>query len=189
MASNGIDPRQFRSCLGRFATGVTVVSCDSGGQVHGATVNAFSAVSLEPPLVMVSLDRRSKACGLLTGRPFTVNVLAEDQRDLALQFAGRPQPDVAVEWIGGAAPRLAGAQAYFHCMPWREYDGGDHVVFLGEVAEFGHIPGEPLIFHEGLFRALSPQTASGPWLESLDCPSSAGLMGIAGELDLAGRSH
>lgn len=70
-----IDPRQLRNCLGHFASGITVISCETEGEPHGATVNAFSAVSLDPPLVMVSLDRRTKACDYLDGAPFAVNVL------------------------------------------------------------------------------------------------------------------
>ncbi|MDT7601733.1 MAG: hypothetical protein QOK26_3810, partial [Pseudonocardiales bacterium] len=92
-----VDPRELRSCLGHFATGVTVITCDGDGTPHGATVNAFSAVSLDPPLVLVSLDRKSKACKYLDGRPFTVNVLTEPQDDVALHFAGRPMSS-GPEW-------------------------------------------------------------------------------------------
>src|SRR3954465_7893460 len=86
-----IHPRELRQCLGHFTTGVTVITCaGADGAPHGATVNAFTAVSLEPPLVLVSLDRRSRLCALLEAAPFTVNVLEASQKDLALHFAGRP---------------------------------------------------------------------------------------------------
>lgn len=86
-----IDPRELRQCLGHFTTGVTVITCNGeDGEPHGATVNAFTAVSLDPPLVLVSLDRRSRLCGLIDSRPFTVNVLESHQKDLALHFAGKP---------------------------------------------------------------------------------------------------
>ncbi|XVQ07409.1 flavin reductase family protein [Spirillospora sp. CA-255316] len=181
-----IDTRELRNCLGRFATGVTVVTCEAADGFHGATVNAFSAISLDPPLVLVSLDRRSRACGLLADRSFAVNVLGEDGEDLALQFAGRPRPDLLVDWEPeGNAPRLAAAQAWFVCSPWQQYDGGDHVLYLGEVKEFGHLPGDPLLFHAGQFRFFDETTQPVPWLESGDSPSSTGFLGLPGALSLA----
>ncbi|MDT7675907.1 MAG: hypothetical protein QOD82_3809, partial [Pseudonocardiales bacterium] len=133
-----VDPRELRSCLGHFATGVTVITCDGDGSPHGATVNAFSAISLDPPLVLVSLDRKSRACKYLDGKPFTVNVLTEPQDDVALHFAGRPMSS-GPEWApteAGRAPRLRGSLAWISCDPWRSYDGGDHVLYLGQVREF-----------------------------------------------------
>ena len=168
-----IDPRMLRNCLGHFATGVTVLTCDIGdGEPHGATVNSFTAVSLEPPLVLVSLDRDTKACQYLEGRPFTVNVLREKQDDLALHFAGKPreQPIPWEETGDGLAPRIGGSLASVACEPWRSYDGGDHVLFLGEVAEFEVRDGDPLVFYLGKFRHLGPAFESVPWLESGDCP-------------------
>ncbi|WFB06102.1 flavin reductase family protein [Streptomyces sp. LX-29] len=154
-----IDPRRLRTCLGHFATGVTVVTCDAGGVPHGATVNAFTAVSLDPALVLVSLHRDSKAARHLGGRPFTVNVLHEAQHDLALHFAGRAPAPVTPHWepsAPGLAPRLAGSLATLACSPWAEYDGGDHVLFLGRVEEFAHrADAGPLVFHQGGFRALA----------------------------------
>src|SRR3954462_13429821 len=79
-----LEPRRLRDAFGRFATGVTVVTCArDDGVPHGATANAFTAVSLEPALCQVTLFRRSKACGYLEGAPFAVNVLAADQLDVA----------------------------------------------------------------------------------------------------------
>lgn len=174
-----IDPRQLRSCLGHFASGVTVVSCDAGDGPHGATVNAFSAVSLDPPLVLVSLDRRTKACEYLRGHSFTVNVLAEHQDDLALHFAGRPQ-DEPVEWVyrDGLAPRLRGSLAHISCRPWSAQDGGDHVIYLGEVEEFEYYGGRPLVFYLGKFRHLGEAFETVPWLETGDSP--LGLSRVVG---------
>ncbi len=93
-----VDQRHLRDCLGRFATGVTVVSYSVAGEARGATVNAFSAVSLDPPLVMVALGRNSRACAALDGVPFAVNVLAADQIDVALQFGGRSRPGARIGW-------------------------------------------------------------------------------------------
>lgn len=171
-----IDPRELRRALGHFATGVTVVTCHGGdGAPHGATVNAFTAVSLEPPLVLVSLDRRSRLCSLLEARPFTVNVLEAGQKDLARHFAGTPGQDV--DWevdrdddSGGGAPRLAGALAHIACTPWRHYDGGDHVLYLGEVQEFRLHEGSPLLFHTGKFHQLGDDFDPDLWEGSADAP-------------------
>lgn len=142
--------RELRDCLGHFATGVTVVTCEINGEKHGATVNSFTAVSLDPPLVLVSLDRRSKACQRLDNRPFVVNVLREDQSDIAVHFAGIPATSL-VPWNG---TKLKDALAHIVCVPWRSYDGGDHVLYLGEVKEIEVHQGEPLVFYRGAFREV-----------------------------------
>ena len=173
-----VDPRQLRTCLGHFATGVTVVTCASDGQPHGATVNAFSAVSLDPPLVLVSLDHSTKACAFLDGTSFTVNVLREGQDDLALHFAGQPRPN-PVDWTPGTgllAPRLPDVLAYLACTPWRSYDGGDHTLFLGKVEEYGYFGGEPLLFYRGRFSRVSPDLGDTPWIGSLDSPNTGWLV-------------
>ncbi|MEQ3552122.1 flavin reductase family protein [Pseudonocardia nematodicida] len=170
-----IDPRELRRCLGHFTTGVTVVSCyDTAGARHGATVNAFTAVSLDPPLVLVSLDRRSRLCGLVERehRPFTVNVLESGQKDLALHFAGRPTEQVG--WLpdsGCGAPRLAGVLAHVSCTPWQSYDGGDHLLYLGEVQEFLIHDGRPLLFHTGRFHHLGDDHEPVLWGDSADGPA------------------
>ncbi|MEH6377671.1 flavin reductase family protein [Streptomyces sp. KLMMK] len=156
------DERLLRTCLGHFATGVTVVTCDVDGAPHGATVNAFTAVSLDPALVLVSLHRGSKAgrhlAGGPGGRPFTVNVLGQDQKDLAEHFAGRPAaapPRWAPRPPTGLAPRLAGSLATLACTPWAVYDGGDHVLVVGRVEEAEYREGgRPLVFYEGELRGL-----------------------------------
>lgn len=175
------DPRELRNCLGHFASGVTVITCEADGQPHGATVNAFTAVSLDPPLVMVSLDRRTKACQHLQNRPFVVNVLAEGQEDIALHFAGKPRTE-PIEWTRSeqGVPRLPGSLAHVACTPWNAHDGGDHVLYLGEVEEFAFDGGRPLVFYLGAFRHLGEAFETVPWLESGDCPSSLSrLVGTA----------
>ena len=147
-----IEARDLRSCLGRFATGVTVVSYLHEGQPRGATVNAFSSVSLDPPLVLVSISRRARACDLLKDAPFTVNVLSSRQVGVALTFAGRPQDGTTIQWEQGEhAPRLVNCHALLECTPWRSYDGGDHVLYLGEVQSIAIRDNEPLLFHGGVF--------------------------------------
>lgn len=167
-----IEPRELRRCLGHFTTGVTVVTCEGlDGVPHGATVNAFTAVSLQPPLVLVSLDRRSKLCSLVDRKPFAVNVLEAGQKDLALHFAGKPSQDVA--WLPDSAcgtPRLRGVLAHISCTPWQTYDGGDHVLHLGEVQEFLIHDGAPLLFHTGRFHHLGGDHEPVLWGDSADGP-------------------
>lgn len=148
-----LDSRALRTCVGGFATGVTVVTyADDDGQPRGATVNSFTSVSLDPALVLVSLARKAKACELLHDRAFAVNVLCAEQLPVALQFAGRPNSDLDVRWVDGlVAPRLARCAAWLECRPWRQHEAGDHVLFLGEVLAFEHRRAEPLLFHGGDF--------------------------------------
>jgi flavin reductase (DIM6/NTAB) family NADH-FMN oxidoreductase RutF len=150
-----VEPLHLRHCLSRFVTGVVVVSYRAEGEVRGLTVNSFTSVSLEPPLVLVSVARASRATGQLGRVAFSVNVLGASQLDLALHFAGRPQTPVEVGWQmtgDDLAPVLDGAIAIFRCQPWQSYDGGDHLLHLGYVLETDAADDrEPLLFHRGQF--------------------------------------
>lgn len=172
-----IDAREFRNCLGHFATGVTVVTCQGEAAPHGATVNAFTAVSLDPPLVQVNLDRRSRAARYLPGQPFAVNILALDQLDLAFHFAGRPHREEVVWLEDRLAPALANCSATITCKPWRTYDGGDHIIVLGEVVDIETSGREPLLFHRGRFHAVGGPAAGLPWAGSMDNPDAVGWFG------------
>lgn len=165
-----LDQRELRNGFSRFATGVTVVTCRNGdGQPHGATVNAFTAVSLDPALCQVTLTRKSKACAYLDDAPFAVNVLAEDQLATAWHFAGRPQ-EPQPEWAETElAPALVGNAATITCRPWRTYDGGDHLIVLGEVDTIDVRDTDPLLFFAGGFRELRPPEKE-HWSASVDCP-------------------
>ncbi|MBQ0826185.1 flavin reductase family protein [Streptomyces tagetis] len=151
------DPRRLRDTLGNFATGVVVLTYRSGDSHYGVTVNSFTSVSLDPPLVLVSMQRTSRALTYLLERPFTVNVLGDDQLATALHFAGKPQEGHLVEWAGDdIAPRLDGSLAYFQCTPWAGYDGGDHVLVLGRVMAYGQRDDtSPLLFYRGRWSALA----------------------------------
>ncbi|MDQ0793023.1 flavin reductase family protein [Streptomyces sp. B1I3] len=169
-APRPIDPRALRSCMGQFATGVTVITCRRGDVVHGTTVNAFTSVSLDPPLALVALDRRSRAGALLLeDGGYVINILDETQRDLAMHFAGRPMAD-PVPWVdeSGPHPRLAGAVAHLVCRPWQVHDGGDHTLHIGRVEEFESRPGRPLLFHRGAFPELAQDESDGAWSLCLD---------------------
>ncbi|MHC6221412.1 flavin reductase family protein [Arthrobacter sp. MMS24-S77] len=143
----------FRGSLGRFATGVAIVTFDGATKRYGITVNSFTSVSMEPPLVLVSIARTTKAHDELAGRPFSVNILGAEQQELALHFAGRPGPEP--RWVeGGTAPRLSNVLAYFECTPWAAYDGGDHTLYVGEVVDFNYRSGDALAFANSSFTTI-----------------------------------
>ncbi|GAB3038622.1 flavin reductase family protein [Parafrigoribacterium mesophilum] len=145
--------QHFRGSLGRFATGVAVVTFDSDEGRHGITVNSFTSVSLTPPLVLVSIAKTTKSHDQLAGRPFTVNVLGAEQRALASNFAGAPTGEP--RWVDGTvAPRLSGVLSFFECTPWAAYDGGDHTLYLGEVINFDYRAGDALGFVNGQFTTI-----------------------------------
>lgn len=175
--------REFRRCLARFSTGVTVVTYQDEEGPRGATVNSFTSVSMDPPLVLLSLTRKAQACSALVDRPFAVNVLRSDQMDVAFQFAGRMQPRLRIGWesvvVDGDSPDdssvdrptvpvLAGSVAVFVCRPWRQYDGGDHILHLGEVIGADARPGDPLVFTDGHFMTTGLPLFDGPLVQSLD---------------------
>lgn len=146
----------LRSCLGRFATGVAVITLDGPGGRHGLTINSFTSVSLEPPLVLVSVAKKAKAHPLLQGHPFCVNVLGAEQEAIARCFAGGDSIDLI--WVEGRhAPRIAGVLAHLECVPWRQYDGGDHTLFLGEVVDFDFRDGDALGYLTSRFRSIDEQ--------------------------------
>ena len=155
MGTPMLEPRYLRSCLSRFVTGVAVVSYEVDGAPRGVTVNSFTSVSLEPPLILISLAKTAKAATHLEQRPFTVNLLKASQLDLAMQFAGRARPGVDVCWLPAVddlAPALRGALATFRCRPWKAYDGGDHSLQIGQVIEADvSDDAEPLLFDRGRF--------------------------------------
>lgn len=145
----------FRACLGNFATGVTIVTCEVDHQLHGATVSSFTSVSVDPPLVLVCLNKKAKAAEYLRDRPFTVNILTVSQRDHALHFAGREQPHLELQFQETPnGPRLENCLAYVTCEPWRVYDAGDHMLVLGEVIDIEMDDEEPLLFYRGGFWSI-----------------------------------
>ncbi|MER6830984.1 flavin reductase family protein [Streptosporangium sp. NPDC000563] len=152
--------RSLRDALGQFATGVAVVTAvTSRGDRLGVTVNSFTSVSLDPPLVLWCLSRRApSAPAFAEAERFAVNVLAAGQEHLSRRFA-TPLPDkfagVETRLAPGGVPVLAGTVAHFACRAVTMYDGGDHLIFVGEVEHFRRQEGEPLVFHSGSYRALS----------------------------------
>jgi flavin reductase (DIM6/NTAB) family NADH-FMN oxidoreductase RutF len=157
-----MDEADFRACLGKFATGVTIVGYGADGGARGITVNAFNSVSLNPPLVLISIAKAARSHDLLEDSPFSVNVLTVDQEDLALHFAGDPR-EVEVPWVEGTvAPRLDGVLAWMECEPYAGYDAGDHTLYLGRVVDVGDSEGDALGFFSSRFVNISRPIPSQP---------------------------
>jgi flavin reductase (DIM6/NTAB) family NADH-FMN oxidoreductase RutF len=152
-----VDPGTMRRTLGRFTTGVTVVTTAREGEIHAMTANAFTSVSLDPPLVLVSVDHRTKMHRMLPDtRRYGVSVLASDQERVAWHFAGRPLKEHGelFEWAGGV-PLVSGAIAHVACSLYAAHEAGDHTLYLGHVDHLASRPGEPLLFHSGVFGRIS----------------------------------
>ena len=160
LAAAELGPDELRLALGRFVTGVTIVTCrDAHGQPIGLTANSFNALSLDPPLVLWSLRQASGTIAAFTqASHFAVNVLAADQVDLSRRFA-RPSSAKfdAGEWTDGqgGAPLLAGCVAVFECRRRSHHPAGDHVLFIGEVERIGGSASTPLVYHGGHYRTLN----------------------------------
>lgn len=155
------DSRALRNAFGRFATGVTIVTAlDQEGQPVGLTVNSFSAVSLQPPLVLWCLDNASHNLEAFRhASHHAINVLAAGQVDLSNRFATWPVDRfVGLPWQPGAggAPLFPGCSASFEVVNEASYPGGDHTIFVGRVEKFSEAGDlAPLLFHVGRYRALS----------------------------------
>jgi len=161
------DRRDLRRALGQFATGVTVVTTRApDGRRLGLTANSFTSVSLDPPLVLWCLVRTSPSVeAFLDCGHFAVNVLAADQHHLSRQFA-TPSLDkfegvTTVDGPGGV-PMLEGVIARYVCRHAAHYDGGDHIVFVGEIEHYETAEGEPLVFHSGSYRVVTRHPESEP---------------------------
>ncbi len=155
-----IAPRDLRKAMGCFATGVGIVATTTrSGEPAGLTVNSLTSVSLDPPLILISLDLGSASLGTIRDAGcFSVSILRADQSDLALRFArddrGSRFDGLRTEVGVTGAPRLSEAVAWLDCTVWKEVEAGDHVLLLGEVLSAGlsrdsHL--DPLVFFQGRY--------------------------------------
>lgn len=158
-----VDPRTVRR---RWASGVAVVTTRDGAGFRGATVSAFSVVSMEPPLVLVCLDRSGRMSELVPeAGVFAISILGPEQEFLSERFAGRaPIPDIRLTGVpyilaGNGCPILEGAHAWLACRVTATHDGGDHVIVVGEVVEtgIGSDTDDPLLTYEARYRRLEAQ--------------------------------
>jgi flavin reductase (DIM6/NTAB) family NADH-FMN oxidoreductase RutF len=156
-----IDPQTQRRILGRFATGVTVVTTRGEGTSHGMTANAVASLSLDPPLVLVAVDRGAQMHAQLTAcRCFAVNVLGEEQEQLSRRFATRgPKEFGDLNVIVGetGAPILADSLAWVDCRLTDVLSGGDHDIFVGQIVAGDARDGRPLLFFAGKYGRLAEE--------------------------------
>ena len=157
------DPMLQRQVMGRFATGVTVVTTRYGDQISGMTANAVMSLSLDPPLIVVSVDCKSNMHGHLTeGQCYAINVLRHDQEDLSRRFA-QPGPkdfsDLQLTVAETGAPVFVDALAYVDCRVVEVARAGDHDMFIGEPVAGQTHDGQPLIFYSGQYAQLAPTPA------------------------------
>ena len=156
----GSDPRTLRDALGCFATGVTVVTCfDAAGTPVGLTANSFTALSLDPPLLLVCVAKDAASAGPLSGaRSFAVNVLQTGQQPASTTFSTRGEDRFGqTQWSVGehGAPVLLDSLSVFECTRHAIHEGGDHVILVGEVIKASFEPGlDPLLYFRGSYRRL-----------------------------------
>ncbi|MBA3730520.1 MAG: flavin reductase family protein [Sphingomonas sp.] len=157
---SGSDPRTLRDALGCFATGVTVVTClDSGGAPVGLTANSFTALSLDPPLLLVCVAKSAASAGpLAAAESFAVNVLQTGQQPASITFSSRVDDRFgSTEWSVGehGAPVLMKSLSVFECRRNAVHDGGDHFILIGEVVKASFESGlDPLLYFRGRYRRL-----------------------------------
>lgn len=156
----------FKTCLGRWPSGVTIITTASGEQIHGMTVSDFSGASLSPPLVTICCNRDSTTTRLIAeGGCFAVNILAADQQDLSNRFASKKLETVRFEGVdyglgGSGAPLLDGVVAQLDCKLVGTHDAGDHVIYIGHVESAEVHDREPLVYCDGGYRRLAPEASS-----------------------------
>jgi 3-hydroxy-9,10-secoandrosta-1,3,5(10)-triene-9,17-dione monooxygenase reductase component len=155
--------KKFRQCLAKFATGVTVVTCtDDAGKPYGITANSFSSVSLEPRLVLWNIAKVSNSLqAFLDAEYFAINILARDQRYLSSHFAKSDHTlfdSVEILRSDENVPLIPATLACFECRTHQIHDCGDHYIMVGEVLRFASSEREPLVFFNGNYRAIDPES-------------------------------
>ncbi|MEX2446421.1 MAG: flavin reductase family protein [Dehalococcoidia bacterium] len=157
-----IDPRAFRDVIGRFATGVTVITMEAGGKARAMTANAVSSLSLDPPLLLVCIDRKATMHQLFeVGAAFAVNILVEEQRAISDFFARsnddeNPMGNHAHRPGDLGAPLIEGALAHAECRVAEQHAGGDHTIVIGRVESMAidRPDAPPLLFYTGRYHSL-----------------------------------
>lgn len=152
-----INTRNFRNALSKFPTGVTIITAyDKQGEKIGVTANSFNSVSMDPALVLWSIDKKAYTYEAFTqGEYFTIHILRHDQIDLSNRFARRGEDkfaDVELHENSQLAPRLSNVSAWFECRLWNVCDAGDHAIVIGEVQQYGYEQGvDSLVFFNGSY--------------------------------------
>jgi flavin reductase (DIM6/NTAB) family NADH-FMN oxidoreductase RutF len=153
------DPAMQRKIMGHFATGVTVVTTGGAAGMHGLTANAVASLSLDPPLVLVAVDKKAHSMDFLkANRCFAVNILTLEQEAISRRFA-TPGPkdfsDLSIRTAETGAPILADCLAYLDCRVVEILPGGDHEIFVGQIVSGDLHDGPPLLYYSGKYRRLA----------------------------------
>ncbi|MEN0133934.1 MAG: 3-hydroxy-9,10-secoandrosta-1,3,5(10)-triene-9,17-dione monooxygenase reductase subunit [Rhodococcus sp. (in: high G+C Gram-positive bacteria)] len=174
VAAEAIDPRRFRTVLGQFCTGVTIITTIDDGEPVGFACQSFAALSLEPPLVLFCPTKTSRSWAAIErSGAFCVNVLAEEQQSTCARFGSRePDKFAGIDWTASplGSPILTGSLAHIDCSLESVHDGGDHWVVFGRVSSLSEIREErPLLFYRGQYTGIEPdKTVPAPWRDDLE---------------------
>jgi flavin reductase (DIM6/NTAB) family NADH-FMN oxidoreductase RutF len=156
MHVSGVDGQTFRAALGRFCTGVTIITADDGADFHGMTATAFSSVSLTPPLILICLGTHARMNRVLTAdKAFGVSILNQAQETVSVHFAGRANKAPAMTRLDGV-PVVRDALAHLACRVVATHSAGDHHIHIGEVTACTATPGLPLLHYAGSYCGLKP---------------------------------
>jgi flavin reductase (DIM6/NTAB) family NADH-FMN oxidoreductase RutF len=164
--SRAIDPQLFRRVMGRFATGVTVVTFTRGGEPAGMTVNSFLSVSMDPPLILISVRKESSFVDdVRVGSRCGINILSEQQRKLGPHFANQPGPNADARFHDHAGtPLLDGSLAHIVARVVDIHPAGDHLLFIAEIEYLAHGPeAQPLIFFSGRYKQIHAHEPMTQW--------------------------
>lgn len=153
-----MDNRTYRNAMGSFATGITVITTEVNGEVSGMTANAFMSVSLEPKLVLISIDKNAKMINKIQEtKKYGISILSEGQKEQSMNFAGQLQERIEIDFIRvGDMPVLNNSLLNLSCNVVGSHETGDHVLFVGEVTEIKINEGDPLLFFGGKYRNIQP---------------------------------
>lgn len=152
-----MDDRFFRNAMGKFATGITVVTTEMDGEAYGMTANAFMSVSLNPKLVLVSIDKRAKMlASIQKAKKYAISFLSNDQQEESMRFAGQIKDAAPYTFEQfGEMPVIKNALANLVCNLYNEVEAGDHILFIGEVTDLKVNEGDPLLYFGGQYRKLT----------------------------------
>ncbi|AXF57020.1 flavin reductase family protein [Salicibibacter kimchii] len=151
-----MDDKLFRAAMGKFATGVTIITTEIDGEVRGMTANAFMSVSMDPKLILISVGHKAKMKEQIEASgQFAVNVLSNDQKEMSMIFAGQKTDthDVEFNYFEGL-PVIDNSLVSIACDVHNSHDEGDHTLFIGKVKNIEIQDGDPLAFHEGSYKQL-----------------------------------
>ena len=152
-----MNDQDFRNAVGTFPTGVTIITTKHGDIVHGMTANAFMSVSLNPKLLVISIDEKASMLNKIKqSNRFALSILAENQHDISMHFAGQKKRDkeIQFDWLDGL-PIISGSLANIVCTVKDAYIAGDHTLFIGELNQI-HVAdsGFPLTFYKGKYQSI-----------------------------------